>query len=86
MVSGAVVAGKAGVIGSSSRKRSRLAHMAGRALFFEHRMSAGQPAAAVDTGVLGPPLSRDPKQSQQQEQKAEPKLGALQRRRPLEII
>ena len=40
MMSGAIVAIEAGAIGSFCRKGARLADMAGRALFFEHSMSA----------------------------------------------
>lgn len=60
--------------------------VAGRALFFQYGMGSRQTAAAVDTGIPGQAFSGDPKESQQQEQKAEPELGALQRCRPLEIV
>lgn len=85
-MSRAVVAIEAGVIGSFCRKLSRLAHMTGRALFFEDRMSTGQAAAAVHAGITGQAFFSDPRESKQQQHNAEPKLGALERCRPLEIV
>src|SRR5437762_9741200 len=46
----------------------------------------GEPAAAVDTGVLEKGAFGDPQEPEQRQQEAEPEFGAFQRRRPLEIV
>ena len=86
MMGWAIVAGEAGAVGSFRRKCFGLAHVAGGTLFFEDGVGSGQAAAAVNAGIAGQAFFGDPKEGQQQEHEAEPKLGALERRRPLEII
>ena len=86
MMSRAIVAGEAGAIGGSCGKRFGLAQMAGGALFFQNGVGTRQAAAAVDVGIARHAFFCDPKESQQKEHKADPQFGALERRRPLEII
>ncbi len=86
MMSRAIVAGEAGAIGGSCGKRFGLAQMAGGALFFQNGVGTRQAAAAVDVGIARQAFFCDPKESQQKEHKADPQFGALERRRPLEII
>ena len=56
------------------------------ALFFENGVRFGEPAAAVNAGVLEKGAFGDPQEREQRQQEAEPEFGAFQRRRPLEIV
>lgn len=86
VMSRAIVAGEASTVGGFCGKCAGLDYVAGGALFFQYGMGSRQTAAGVDAGVARQTFFSDPKKSQQQEEKAQPKLGAFQRRRPLEII
>jgi hypothetical protein len=86
MVRGTVVAIEAGAVGSFYGKNAGLLNVAGGTLFFKNGMCPRQAAGAVDAGIAGQALFGDPKDSQQREKEAEPELGPLERRRPLEIV
>ena len=86
MMSRAIVAGDAGVVGGFGGKRSRRAYVAGGALFSEYGMGPRQAATGVDAMVAGESTPDDPEKRKQRQRETEPKLGALGRRRPLEII
>ena len=86
MMCWAIVAGEASVFDGFGGKRASLLEVAGGAIFFENGVSAGQAAAGVDAVVAGKSAPGDPEKRKQRQRQAEPKLGALERRRPLEII
>jgi len=83
---GAVVATKAGAVGSFSGKCARLLDVASGAFFFEDRMSARHAAARVDAVVAGEAAPGDPEERGERQDQAQPELGALERCRPLEIV
>ena len=86
MVDGAIVAGEASVAGGFCGKGPGLLHMAGGALFFENGVGSGHPAAGIHAMIAGKTMPGDPNESEQRQQKTEPKFCALERRRPLEIV
>ena len=83
---GAVVAGQACIAGGLCGKGAHLLHVAGGALFFENGVGLGHSPAGIHTMVAGKTTPGDPEQREQRQQEAEPEFGALQRRRPFEII
>ena len=83
---GPIVALETGVVGSFRGERARFLHVTRHTFFFEDRMSLRHTPARVHALVSGKTAPRDPRQCQQRQQQAEPEFGALQRRRPLEIV
>src|SRR6267154_4813289 len=83
---GPIVALETGVVGSLRGERAGFLHVTGHTFFFEDRMSLRHMPARVHALVSGKTAPRDPSQCQQRQQQAEPEFGALQRRRPLEIV
>jgi len=83
---GPIVALETGVVGSFRGERARFLHVTRHTFFFEDRMSLRHRPARVHALVSGKTAPGDPTQCQQRQQQAEPEFGALQRRRPLEIV
>jgi hypothetical protein len=86
MVYWPIVAGEAGAVGGFGGKSAGLLEVARGAFFFEDGVGCGHAAAAVDAGIFGERAFSDPHQCEEREQDAEPQFGALQRRRPFEIV
>src|SRR6266404_4023098 len=83
---GAVVAVEASVVGSLRGKCAGHLHVTGGTFFFKNGMRFGQAPARVHAMVFGKTAPRDPGGRDREQQNTEPKFGALQRRRPLEIV
>ena len=81
-----IVAVEASAVGSFRRKSARLLDVTGGAFFFENCVRPRHAAAAVDAVVAGKSAPRNPDERAKRQQETEPEFGALQRRRPLEIV
>jgi hypothetical protein len=86
VVIGAVVAGEASRVCDVSGELASLPQVADRAFFFEDSVRPRESAAAVNPRVFKNAALGDPDERKQRQQDAEPQFGALQRRRPLEIV
>src|SRR5712692_4276901 len=86
VVYGPVVAGEASVVGSLRRKCASLLRVTGSAFFFEDGVRFREVAAAVNARVFENGAFGNPEEREQGKQEAEPEFGALERRRPLEIV
>src|SRR5437879_4768579 len=83
---GAVVTVEASVVNHFRGKYTGLLHMARSAFIFKNDVRLGQTSAAVNARVFENSMFGDPHEREQRQQGTQPEFGALQRRRPLEII
>ena len=81
-----VVARQAGRISCSRRESPGLPHVAGRALFFQNRVSVTQAPAGVHAMVMDKKVNTDPHQRNRRNHNGEPQPRILERSRPFEIV
>src|ERR1700730_17677150 len=86
VMDGAVVAVETSAVGSLGGKCAGFLRVTCNTFFFENGMSFRHTPSPVSTIVSGKTAPRDPVESEQGQQEAEPEFCALQRRRPLEIV
>src|SRR5262245_35659767 len=86
MVNGAVMAGEAGGIFGLGAEVTGLLDVAGGTLRFENGVRFAEAPAGIDAGIALGEVIRDPEESDKRKQKAEPEFGALEPRRPFEIV
>ena len=86
MVCGAIMASEASAIGGFCGKRVSLLKVASGALFFEDGMRGRHSSAAVDAVVAADGVPRNPRDGQSGRENTHQQLGALEWRRPLEIV
>src|SRR6267142_6681827 len=86
VVNGPVMAAQASGVGSLSGKCAGSLQMPRRAFSFEHGVRCAHAARRIDAIISGKSSPRDPEERDQWQQQAEQEFGALQRRRPLEIV
>lgn len=86
MMDGPVVAVETRAVRHFSGKCARRSQVACSAIFFQYRMRFAHATAGIDAMIARKAAPGNPNQGEQRQREAKPKFGALQRRRPFEIV